>query len=63
MRKKTDLKLKLSKLMLLGFLDRAIGGWLATLLFGTIGLSYWDLNHQGSKLLRVELLWIGTSGA
>ena len=49
--------------MLLGFLDKAIGGWPAALLFSAAGPSRWRSNYQRSEPLGVKPLWIGTSGA
>ena len=63
LRRKTDPKLEFSRLVLLGFLDRAIGGWLAALLFSSAGPSRWRSNHQGSEPSGIEPSWVGTSGA
>ena len=63
LRKKTDPKLELSRLVLLGVFDRAIGGWLAALLFSAAGPSRRRSNHQGSEPSGVEPSWVETSGA
>ena len=70
LKKKTDLKLELSRLVLLSFLDRAIGMWPAALLFSAAGPSRQRSNHQGSEpselepsrieLWEVKSSWVGT---
>ena len=54
LRRKTDPKLELSGLVLLGYLDRAISGWLVALLFSAVKPSSRRLNHQGSEPLELE---------
>ena len=54
LRRKTDPKLELSRLVLLGFLDRAIGVWPAALLFSVAGPSRRRSNHQGSEPSELE---------
>ena len=62
LKRKTDSKLDFSRLVLLGFLYRAIGGWLAALLFSSARPSRQSSNHQGSEPSGIEPLWVGISG-